>query len=204
MKIISHRGLWRTVNEQNSLTAFSKSFSHGFGIELDVRDFNNEILISHDMPSENALKLTDLIKDHKIANNILAVNVKSDGILEMVQKILNKINCEWYFFDMTLPETVICHKKNFPFFLRVSEYEKINDLINKANGIWLDSFISTWYDDNDIKYFLNLNKKLCIVSSELHGRDHQEQWNMISKFKSNENISICTDYPIKAQEFFNK
>ena len=52
MKIISHRGLWRTVNEQNSLTAFSKSFSHGFGIELDVRDFNNEILISHDMPSE--------------------------------------------------------------------------------------------------------------------------------------------------------
>ena len=101
------------INQQNSLTAFTKSFSHGFGIEFDVRDSNNEILISHDIPSGNTLKLIDFIKDDKIANNVLAVNIKSDGILEKVQKILNKVNCEWYFFDMSLPETVICHKKNF-------------------------------------------------------------------------------------------
>ena len=204
MKIISHRGLWKIKSQQNSLTAFSKSFSHGFGIEFDVRDFNNEILISHDIPSGNVLKLSDLIKHDKIENNILAVNIKSDGILEKVQGILNKIDCEWYFFDMSIPETIICQKKSFPFFIRVSEYERVNDLVDKADGIWLDSFISTWYDGSDIKYFLDLNKKLCIVSSELHGRDHKILWNLIRKFKSHENISICTDFPTEANKFFNQ
>tara|TARA_B100001093_G_scaffold444032_1_gene446744 strand:+ start:6475 stop:7089 length:615 start_codon:yes stop_codon:yes gene_type:complete len=203
MKIISHRGLWRTRDKQNSLLAFSESFSHNFGTELDVRDLNNEIVVSHDIPSQNALKLSEVIKLDKIENNILAVNIKADGILKRAEKILNKAKCEWYFFDMSFPETIICHKNNFPFFIRVSEYEQINELIDKADGIWLDSFNSTWYDADSIKYFLDLNKKLCIVSSELHGREYKKLWKLIHKFKSHENISICTDLPFEAENFFN-
>ncbi|SQK72416.1 Uncharacterised protein [Tatumella ptyseos] len=37
MQILSHRGLWTTAEEKNSLQAFCQSFSAGFGTETDVR-----------------------------------------------------------------------------------------------------------------------------------------------------------------------
>lgn len=39
MLILSHRGLWRHYHEKNSFEAFKKSFSSGFGIETDLRDY---------------------------------------------------------------------------------------------------------------------------------------------------------------------
>ena len=38
MKIISHRGYWKTKPEQNSIEALTYSFDSGFGVETDIRD----------------------------------------------------------------------------------------------------------------------------------------------------------------------
>ena len=57
LKIIAHRGFWLEKSEQNSLKAFKKAFENGFGVETDVRDFNGELVISHDIATKNALPL---------------------------------------------------------------------------------------------------------------------------------------------------
>ena len=57
MQIISHRGYWEKAAEKNSTVAFQRSFQLGFGAETDVRDFNGELVISHDIASAGNLSL---------------------------------------------------------------------------------------------------------------------------------------------------
>ena len=52
MKIICHRGFWKKEQEQNTVSSFINAYSMGFGVELDVRDSNSEIVISHDPPKK--------------------------------------------------------------------------------------------------------------------------------------------------------
>ena len=54
IQIISHRGFWKNDEEKNTLEAFQKSFSNGFGIETDIRDLDGRIVISHDVPHSNS------------------------------------------------------------------------------------------------------------------------------------------------------
>ena len=44
---------------------FQKSLIHGFGIEVDIRDYNNTIIISHDLPDKKCDSLEDLLKIYK-------------------------------------------------------------------------------------------------------------------------------------------
>ena len=55
MKILSHRGYWKTAEEKNTATAMHRSFSLGFGTETDVRDYNGKLVISHDIPDSSAI-----------------------------------------------------------------------------------------------------------------------------------------------------
>lgn len=49
-------------NEQNKLVAFKRAINFGFGIETDIRDFNGKLVISHDLPNINSIKLLELLK----------------------------------------------------------------------------------------------------------------------------------------------
>lgn len=62
MQIIAHRGFWRDKNEQNFLIAFKRAFENGFGVEMDLRGFENELFISHDIANHNSLKAEDFFK----------------------------------------------------------------------------------------------------------------------------------------------
>ena len=54
MQIISHRGFWKSKNEQNTIISFQRSFENGFGIETDIRDLNGKLVISHDIPQNSS------------------------------------------------------------------------------------------------------------------------------------------------------
>ena len=60
IKILSHRGYWKKVEEKNTIQAFENSFSHGFGLETDIRDLNGKLVVSHDIPIEFALSVDEL------------------------------------------------------------------------------------------------------------------------------------------------
>ena len=46
INIISHRGFWKEKKEQNTLESFKKAFQSGFGVETDIRDSQNELVVS--------------------------------------------------------------------------------------------------------------------------------------------------------------
>ena len=69
--ILAHRGIWNEIVEQNTMIAFKRAFERKIGIETDIRDYNGEIVISHDIPSGKMLFLSDFFKEYKKFNVIL-------------------------------------------------------------------------------------------------------------------------------------
>ncbi|MER2042272.1 MAG: hypothetical protein ABS943_00315 [Pantoea agglomerans] len=211
MIIISHRGYWKESSEKNQLRAFIRSFNLGFGTETDIRDYNGDVVISHDIPDENAISFEgflDLyIKEKKSGILPLALNVKSDGLQEKVKIILEskKIN-DYFFFDMSIPDTLGYRDGKLKYFVRYSEYEKINELYKDAHGIWLDGFKSDLADEDLIRGFIKDDKFVCIVSSELHKRPNEDLWSSLKRYDKvlldSKKLILCTDLPEDAVEFF--
>ena len=95
-----------------------------FGVEIDVRDYNENLVISHDIPNEKCLSLEKFLKNIN-PNILLAINIKSSEIQQKLQNLLVKYKIENYFtFDWTTPELLNASKSNLTCAFRVSEYEK--------------------------------------------------------------------------------
>ena len=206
--IISHRGYWLHKKEENSLKAFQRSLSLGFGIEIDVRDYAGDLVISHDIAVDNSLKLSNLLDFYLTCKDqpILAFNIKSDGLQDKLKNQLENFNIKNYFiFDPSVPDAIQYIKQGINTFTRQSEYEAAPAFYDLANGVWLDEFYSDWIDEKILNFHHNNAKKICIVSPELHGRDHNLSWKKLRKILIKNldiKIAICTDYPSEAKEFF--
>ena len=90
MIILSHRGYWKTAEEKNTLKAFERSFSMGFGTETDIRDYECELVISHDIADEKSIKLEDFFRIYDDFNKSLplALNIKADGLQLKLKSLL--------------------------------------------------------------------------------------------------------------------
>lgn len=202
MKILSHRGYWQTPTEKNTTTAFCRSFDLGYGTETDVRDLAGELVISHDLPIGNPLTLAEflaLIDDQSMP---LAINIKSDGLAEVLAQHFSKRKLDWFVFDMSVPDTLSHFKAGNPVFARMSEVEKTPAWLDEAQGVWLDAFFEEWYGTDLVESLLNRGKRVCIVSSELHGRDPAPLWSRLTRFSAHTDLMLCTDRPEDAQHRF--
>ena len=106
---------------------------------------------------------------------------------------------------MSVPDAVQYLKNDINSFTRESEYEIQPSFYNEANGVWLDEFKGHWINIDTIKKHIDNNKNICIVSSELHGRDYMEEWKHYKEIEEKlklRSLMICTDYPEYAQKFF--
>ena len=123
MRILAHRGLWSAPEEKNTLTSFSRAFENGFGIETDVRDYCGKLVVSHDIATEQSepfAKVLDIYNQFN-SNEILAVNIKADGIQNLLSRDLQNYSIDNYFvFDMSIPEQVVYHKQNFNVVLKAN------------------------------------------------------------------------------------
>lgn len=207
MKVLSHRGLWNSIEEKNTLTAFQNSFIQGFGTETDVRDFNGDLVISHDIPNENAMRISDFFELYNKINPslTLALNIKSDGLQSLLKYYINKYKIENYFvFDMSIPDHFQYQKHEFKCFTRQSEYETLPCFYDESTGVWLDEFNDHWIRNEFINNHLINGKEVCIVSPDLHKRPHAEVWQDYNQLSSNDKLMICTDYPLEAKKYFNE
>jgi hypothetical protein len=212
MKILSHRGYWKSEDEKNTKIAFERSFQLGFGTETDIRDLNGELVISHDPPTTDCQYLTvaDFFKIYKIWGDglQLALNIKSDGLQRKLMQLIIDFNITNYFvFDMSIPDTIGFIKNNTKFFTRQSEYEIDPAFYTQADGVWLDEFNGHWIDYEVIQKHIKNGKKVCIVSPELHKRAYNIEWDNYKNIflkDAEHKISICTDLPEKANFFLNE
>lgn len=211
MEIISHRGCWNEEADKNSLEAMVRSFNLGFGIETDVRDFCGSLCVSHDpiKNSEETYSIDDLFSEYTkkdLNHTSLALNVKADGISSQLSRSLQKFNIQNYFvFDMSIPETLRYLKLQIPFFSRQSEYELTPVLYEACSGIWIDAFDRIWYNEETLVGHISNNKKIAIVSEELHGRNHLPHWRYLNELSIDlkSKLILCTDLPVQAFKFFN-
>ena len=209
MKVLSHRGYWKEEDEKNSVTAFKRSFSLGFGTETDIRDYKCELVISHDIPNGTEISVEEFFNIYNQYDNTLplALNIKADGLQLKLKELLKKHNITNYFvFDMSVPDGLQYLKCDIKSFTRESEYEKAPSFYEYACGIWLDEFNGHWIDEETIKKHLDNNKQICIVSPDLHKREYKKEWEHYKQIENQlkiNNLIICTDYPEEAKEFFN-
>lgn len=202
MEIIAHRGYWKDESEKNKRIAFERAFDNGFGIETDLRDIKGEIIISHNMPEGGEISFEEVLQILDGRNLMLALNIKADGQADEIKRILEKYNHTNYFtFDMSIPEMVYEHKLGLKVFTGLSDIITHPIMFDEAEGVWLDCFKSDWFSEKEITDLLNQNKKVCIVSPDLHKREFKSVWN---KYRDVKNIMLCTDYPNEAKEFFNE
>lgn len=210
MKIIAHRGFWNKEEEKNTLYAFEKAFQYGYGVETDLRDYREKLVISHNIAKEDCVDVETFFRLYHKYNSkaVLALNVKADGIQFLLEPLLKKYDIVNYFlFDMSIPESVVYADRKLCFYTRHSDIEGECVLYDKAAGVWLDTFYDeNWLTEKIVMQHLLQNTKVCIVSPELHGYDYMKVWKMMREtgLYKNELVALCTDVPDKAQEYFNE
>jgi glycerophosphoryl diester phosphodiesterase len=205
MIILSHRGYWTQAHEKNTTTAFAHSFNLGFGTETDIRDQNGILVISHDMPSNVSLTFKDFLNIYGKSHLPLALNIKADGLASILKENLQNIDhSNWFVFDMSIPDMRAYLNQGIPIFTRMSEVEQQPVWLDQAAGVWLDSFSTEWYDTNLIEKLLLQGKKVCVVSSELHGRDKSSLWRLLYPLSHHAQLMLCTDTPEEAKDYFDR
>lgn len=209
MKILSHRGYWKEENEKNTIDAINKAFDQGFGIESDIRDLDGKLVISHN-PADGTCPMAEevfkLMRDHQ-DQYCFAVNIKADGLKEMLGGLLLKYQIDNYFtFDMSVPQMLEYRAKGIRYYTRQSEYEREPVLYHEAAGVWVDAFEDDeWITEELIQKHLENGKTVCIVSPDLHKKDNLEFWKRFISYELNwKKIMLCTDNPDDAKEYFKE
>lgn len=209
MLILSHRGYWQNEEEKNREISFERSFSLGFGTETDIRDYKGKLVISHDMADENSVTADRFFQLYSSCKKDLplALNIKADGLQKPLLELLQKYSVENYFlFDMSIPDALVSVKKGLNIFTRQSEYEKDPALYEDAAGVWLDGFHGEWHSDELSINHIKQGKQVCVVSPDLHKREHRTVWEKYRTWKSasSEAFMLCTDHPEEARRFFHE
>jgi len=181
MQIIKHK--------INTIEEIDKNF----GAEIDVRDYDGELVLSHDIPNQKSQKLENFLNFFP-ENKLLAINVKSCGIEKKLSFLLNSKNIDYFAFDFSVPYLLNALEQKIVCALRLSEYEK--EIFQGPKWIWLDSFNSIWFDEKYVESLKKMNYMISIVSPELHERTDNIEYTKIQSLVDCDLIdAICTDVP---------
>ena len=186
MEYIAHR-----INTVEELNKIPKEF----GVELDLRDFGDRLILQHD-PFKDGEDFEEYLKHYNHGTMIL--NIKSERIEYKVLDLIQKYNVKDYFFlDSSFP--MICSlseggEKNIA--LRFSEFEGIDTILNmkdKVDWIWVDCFSKLPITNKNYNLLKQHGFKFCLVSPELQGQD--KKLVEYKKYLKDESIifnAICT------------
>ena len=208
MNIIAHRGHWFHVDEKNTERAFRPALERGFGIETDLRDYKGQLVISHDIADESSMTFKTFMSiAAQYPKQTLALNIKSDGLQELVKEELAGHE-DYFCFDMSLPDSLGYIKNGLTLYARVSDLEVQPTLLAESQGIWLDNFSSNTLNRHALDEYMDMNKIMVLVSPELHGYDYDNYWKqlknyMIDRPDCDNKLGLCTDHPIDAREYFH-
>ena len=167
MKKILHR-----VNTINYLKKVPKEF----GVEVDIRSFNNKVIISHE-PLLNGIQFEDWMSFYE--HDFLILIIKEEGLEKYVLDILKKYKVKNFFFlDQSFPfllKTITSGEKRCA--IRISEFESIDSAYNLAGRIewvWIDYFNKFPLNQTEFMRLKKLGYKICIVSPEIQGKEINE------------------------------
>ena len=176
-----------------------------YGVEIDVRSYNNKIILNHD-PMKNGEFLDNWIR--KYNHKFLIINIKEEGLEKYIIKILkNKKIKDFFFLDQSFPFLIKTLNSNETrCAIRFSEYEDIktiNNLKKKINWVWVDHFSKFPLNKSISNSLKKKNIKICIVSPEIVKKTSIQNLKKLKNFIQKKNIhidAVCTKNP----EIWNK
>lgn len=149
-----------------------------FGVEIDLRNHGDEILVTHDPFITEAVLLQDWLKQYR--HRFLIANVKEEGLEPRLTALLAEHGVDNFFIlDESIPfirKYALEGLSNFA--VRVSELESVDTALrissylrghNRSIGwIWADSFTGMPLPPNEALALRQAGYRICIVSPELH------------------------------------
>lgn len=204
IKIIAHRGYWKAESEKNTMIALERAVNAGFGFETDLRDYGGKLVISHNPPKGNEITVESVLGmySQKCSNAPLALNIKADGLQAMAKELLDKYGIDnYFFFDMSICDTLPYISQQLKIASRCSEFELEMPFYKDSTIVWVDFFADDSLGIAETERILRDGKAACVVSPELHGRDHSNIWSQL-KGMDHSNLYLCTDYPEEADKYF--
>jgi hypothetical protein len=166
-----------------------------YGVELDLRDYGNDLILQHD-PFMMGESFEEYLKYYQHGTMIL--NIKSERIEHRVLDLLKKYDITNYFFlDSSFPMIYSLSKQGeTQCAVRFSELEGLDTILNmktKIDWVWVDCFTKLPIDLSIFNVLKTSGFKLCLVSPELQGRDYEiEQYKQVLNAKGIAFDAICT------------
>ncbi|MBQ7531575.1 MAG: hypothetical protein IJT12_07690 [Paludibacteraceae bacterium] len=211
MQIIAHRGFWKTQAEKNSRVALERAIKCGYGFETDFRDYGGKVLISHNPPMGDELTADESFRMYAESGRkgTLALNIKADGLQDMMHELLEKYGITDYFlFDMSVCDTIPYIERKMKIASRSSEFEPYLPFYKDSKVVWVDYFDGRTNIADELRKYIADGKTPSIVSPELHGLPYEPMWQMLHEQIANgkivNDIMLCTDVPDKAEQYFNR
>ena len=188
IEFIAHR-----INTLNEL----KQIPNQYGVEIDLRDFKNKIVLSHD-PYIGGEDFESFLKNYN--HGTLILNIKSERIELEILELLKKYQLENYFFlDSSFPmihQLSSIGEQNIA--IRFSEYEGLDTILNmrgKVKWVWIDCFSKIPIDQKSFQILKANNFNLCFVSPDL--QNQEEKIYEYSSFLKKNKIyidAVCVKY----------
>lgn len=170
------------------------------GIECDIRYRGGLPYLNHDIDkSASGIRLDVALKYLK--NKYIILNIKETGGELSLIKTSQEYGAIPLILDSPFPAIRSIYDSGFgsTVMWRMSEYETLNEdqlLDMPPRWIWLDSFHRYWFDKPGKlpSYLKECN--VCLVSSELQGRDPFAEWKISKRLIASGIVkAICTKYP---------
>ena len=154
-----------------------KSVPTNYGVEVDIRDYEDRIILQHD-PFEDGEDFEKYLREYNHGTIIL--NIKSERIEYKVLELIKKYKIKNYFFlDSSFPMIFnLCKDGEQNIALRYSEFEGFDTIINmqkKIKWVWVDCFTEIPINNDIFKKFKSIGLKLCFVSPELQNQEYKIQ-----------------------------
>lgn len=164
------------------------------GVEIDVRSNKGVPYLSHFI-NEDGVFFEDWLKHYHLKGT-LVVNVKEEGLEEIIINLLNKYNITNYMFlDEPFWYMINASRKynNKNFAIRVSKFESIHTALQSrefSDWIWYDYF-DDYIDVYIIKVLSEIGFKIIMPSPELVNSN--KEYDSILKENNIELWAVCKD-----------
>ena len=165
-----------------------KKVDKNVGVEIDLREHNSDLVISHDPFFNDFIYLEEYLP--KLDGRRIIANIKSERIEEKFVELKKNLapNSDYFFLDSSF-SMIAKFGEIYNFASRFSEFESIETSIklfesSLINWIWIDTFTSFPINDENIKIINSINVKKCFTSPDLLGREGEiEKYaNLIKKY----------------------
>lgn len=161
----------------NTLAQLQELDRTDIGLELDLRDRGDRLILQHD-PFSDGEDFEPLLAEYVRRGfaGPMILNIKSERIEHRVGELIKKHGLHNYFYlDSSFPMLrLLSEQGETNLAVRYSEYEGLDTVMamrGRARWVWVDCFSHIPLTPDSYRSLKDAGFLLCFVSPELQGRD---------------------------------